>query len=70
MTENYHKYFDAANYKNSWKCAAVLKGDGTQGDSEPSATVGTPATSTISPQGTARYYKLGTITHSSQVPWH
>lgn len=59
-----------ANYKNIWKCTAVLKGDGTQSDTEPSPAIAVPATPMISLQGTARYYKLGTMSHSSQVPWH
>lgn len=61
----------AANYKSHhWKCIAVLKGDGTQAITEGVITPAAPVISTISPQSTAKYYKLGTISHPNQVPWH
>lgn len=57
-----------ANYKSLWKCIAVLKGDGTQANSEAALPAVAIAASTISPQSTARYYKLGPI--QNQVLHH
>ncbi|CAH0382957.1 unnamed protein product [Bemisia tabaci] len=58
-----------ANYMNVWKCVAVLKGDGTLPQTEP--TTGTIAQPTLlSSSSSARYYKLGSISHPNQVPWH
>ncbi|XP_054281749.1 nucleoporin SEH1 isoform X2 [Macrosteles quadrilineatus] len=55
------------NHMNSWKCVSVLKGDGTQAQNAEST-----ATSTVVPHSSsnARYFKLGTISHPNQVPWH
>lgn len=64
------------NYINNWKCVAVLKGDGTAAQSAdlPKAAIpsGNSATNTTTqqPLSTARYYKLGSISHPNQVPWH
>jgi hypothetical protein len=62
-----------ANYMNSWKCVAVLKGDGTQTKSDSSTpAVPTPSggVATSNHSSTTRYYKLGTISNPNQVPWH
>jgi len=58
---------------NNWKCVAMLKGDGTQAQSDSStppvpAPSGSAASNTQS--STTRYYKLGTISNPNQVPWH
>ncbi|XP_039277175.1 nucleoporin SEH1 [Nilaparvata lugens] len=52
-------------YMNSWKCVSVLKGDGSQASAAPTAAA--PAVTSSAP---SRYFKLGNITHPSQVPWH
>ena len=62
------------NYINNWKCVAVLKGDGTSAQSADAA-IATPPNSNHStniqqPFSTTRYYKLGSISHPNQVPWH
>jgi nucleoporin SEH1 len=62
------------NYINNWKCVAVLKGDGTSAQSAENA-VSTPPNSSHNlaaqqPLSTTRYYKLGSISHPNQVPWH
>nr|CAG4644878.1 EOG090X080D [Leptodora kindtii] len=51
-----------ANYLHNWKCVGVLKGDGTGTNGEEGERDKTSAT--------ARYYKLGTISNPTQVPWH
>ncbi|KAK0178300.1 hypothetical protein PV328_002264 [Microctonus aethiopoides] len=61
------------NYINQWKCVAVLKGDGTSAQSIDAPQHATPpvqSTSTQLPPSTTRYYKLGSISHPNQVPWH
>ncbi|KAG8277699.1 Nucleoporin SEH1 [Homalodisca vitripennis] len=62
------------NHMNNWKCVSVLKGDGTQapGTELPPPTPGTIATPHPLPQlnSNTRYFKLGTISHPNQVPWH
>ncbi|KAK0181654.1 hypothetical protein PV327_003922 [Microctonus hyperodae] len=61
------------NYINQWKCVAVLKGDGTSAQSADAPQVAAPSvqsTSTQLPPSTTRYYKLGSISHPNQVPWH
>lgn len=62
------------NYINNWKCVAVLKGDGTSAQSadkiEKSIPPGHLTTSNQQPSSTTRYYKLGSISHPNQVPWH
>ncbi|XP_023245315.1 nucleoporin SEH1-A isoform X1 [Copidosoma floridanum] len=62
------------NYINNWKCVAVLKGDGTTAHSAENV-MSTPPNSNHNlgvqlPSSTTRYYKLGTISHPNQVPWH
>lgn len=57
------------NYMNSWKCVAVLKGDGSQSGGD-MGRVAAPMGTSVTPSMTARYYKLGTITSSREVPWH
>ncbi|XP_043254842.1 nuclear pore complex protein Nup44A isoform X2 [Colletes latitarsis] len=61
------------NYINNWKCVAVLKGDGTSAQSAETPTAATPpnhSTGTQQTPSTTRYYKLGSISHPNQVPWH
>lgn len=68
---NYSSFL--ANYLNNWKSVAVLKGDGTQAQTD-SSTPAVPGPSggvaTTSQSSTTRYYKLGTISNPNQVPWH
>lgn len=62
-------YFISANHADTWKCVSVLKGDGTQAHHTES--IPAPVQTTTSSQtATTRYFKLGTISHPSQVPWH
>lgn len=62
------------NYINNWKCVAVLKGDGTSAQSTETPVITTPpSNNSIGNQqlpSTTRYYKLGSISHPNQVPWH
>ena len=61
------------NYINNWRCIAVLKGDGSSGQSTETPTLVTPPNSThtgVAQPSTTRYYKLGSISHPNQVPWH
>ena len=60
------------NYINHWKCISVLKGDGTPNQGETPVLATPPNSSTPAQQtpSTTRYYKLGTISHPNQVPWH
>ncbi|XP_053984061.1 nucleoporin SEH1-A isoform X2 [Hylaeus anthracinus] len=61
------------NYINNWKCVAVLKGDGTSAQSAEIPTAATPPNQSAGTQqtpSTTRYYKLGSISHPNQVPWH
>ncbi|XP_075222648.1 nucleoporin SEH1-like [Lycorma delicatula] len=60
------------NQMNSWKCASVLKGDGTQAQTiESGITAQQPATQAVGANNsTTRYFKLGTVSHPNQVPWH
>ncbi|XP_076392753.1 nuclear pore complex protein Nup44A isoform X2 [Megachile rotundata] len=61
------------NYINNWKCVAVLKGDGTSAQSAETPTAATPpnhSSGTQQTPSTTRYYKLGSISHPNQVPWH
>lgn len=61
------------NYINNWKCVAVLKGDGTSPLNAETPQIATPPNQSIGiqqPLSTTRYYKLGSISHPNQVPWH
>lgn len=63
------------NYINNWKCVAVLRGDGSAAQSAETPTSTTPQnsghnTGNQTPLSTTRYYKLGSISHPNQVPWH
>ena len=62
------------NYINHWKCVAVLKGDGTSAQSAEMPQIATPPSHAMvsiqPPLSTTRYYKLGSISHPNQVPWH
>lgn len=61
------------NFINHWKCISVLKGDGTPVQGAETPILATPPNSSTpaqQPPSTTRYYKLGTISHPSQVPWH
>jgi len=61
------------NFINHWKCISVLKGDGTPVQGAETPVMATPPNSSTPAQqapSTTRYYKLGTISHPSQVPWH
>lgn len=61
------------NYINHWKCISVLKGDGTPVQGAETPVLATPPNSSTPAQqtpSTTRYYKLGTISHPNQVPWH
>ncbi|XP_017463033.1 PREDICTED: nucleoporin seh1-like [Rhagoletis zephyria] len=55
------------NYTRNWKCAAVIKAEGSYPSYEPS--LNSP-TMTSSAAATAKYYKKGTISNPNQVPWH
>lgn len=60
-----------SNHADNWKCVSVLKGDGTQAHHVEN--IPAPVQITTSSQtatATTRYFKLGTISHPSQVPWH
>ncbi|XP_074644781.1 nucleoporin SEH1-like [Tubulanus polymorphus] len=59
-----------ANYLDNWKCISVLKGDGSVGQSEGDHQSRTYEISSNDPQSNARYYKLGSVNHPSQVVWH
>lgn len=54
------------NYTRQWKCAAVLKAEGSGPTYEPNPA--TPAALATTAAATAKYYKKGTI--GNQVPWH
>lgn len=59
------------NYLNSFKCVTVLQGNGTITHQETNAsTTTTPGVQAAPASMTARYYKLGSITHPNQVPRH
>lgn len=62
------------NYINNWKCVAVLKGDGTSAQNAENVTSTTQnASNNLGSQqslSTTRYFKLGSISHPNQVPWH
>lgn len=61
------------NFINHWKCISVLKGDGIPAQGAETPVVATPPSSSTPAQqipSTTRYYKLGTISHPNQVPWH
>ncbi|XP_037827274.1 nucleoporin seh1 [Lucilia sericata] len=55
------------NYSRKWKCAAVLKAEGSGPSYEPA--LNSP-TFTTSAAATAKYYKKGIISNPNQVPWH
>ncbi|XP_067633872.1 nucleoporin seh1-like isoform X2 [Eurosta solidaginis] len=55
------------NYTLNWKCAAVLKAEGSYLSYESS--LHSP-TFTAAAAATAKYYKKGTISNPNQVPWH
>ncbi|XP_035730686.1 nucleoporin SEH1-A-like isoform X1 [Vespa mandarinia] len=57
------------NYINNWKCVAVLKGDGTSAQNAETPAAATPPNQPtgIPPPSTAKYYKLGSISHPNQV---
>jgi hypothetical protein len=57
----------------NWKCIAVLKGDGTQAQTDssvPAVPVASGGEASSSHSSTTRYYKLGTISNPNQVPLH
>lgn len=53
------------NYGRKWKCAAVLKAEGSGPSYEPA--LNSP-TFTTSAAATAKYYKKGFISNPNQVP--
>ncbi|XP_059610659.1 nucleoporin seh1 [Phlebotomus argentipes] len=55
------------NYMKNWRCAGSLKSD-----SERNQDCDTPPVVSVSNGSVSqtKYYKKGTITHPSQVPWH
>uniref|UniRef100_A0A1I8PTX8 Nucleoporin SEH1 n=1 Tax=Stomoxys calcitrans TaxID=35570 RepID=A0A1I8PTX8_STOCA len=55
------------NYSKKWKCAAVLKAEGSGPPCEPA--LNSPSFTT-SAAATAKYYKKGIISNPNQVPWH
>ncbi|XP_017483750.1 PREDICTED: nucleoporin SEH1-like [Rhagoletis zephyria] len=55
------------NYTRNWKCAVVLKAEGSYPAYESS--LNSP-TFTAAAAATAKYYKKGTISNPNQVPWH
>lgn len=57
------------SYTQVWKCAAVLKGDGFKPGNDISA-IANATHNIVAAHSTTRYYKLGTISHPNQVPWH
>lgn len=55
------------NYTRNWKCSVVLKAEGSLSSYEPNLS---SPTFTTAAAATAKYYKKGTISNPSQVPWH
>lgn len=55
------------NYQKNWKCAAVLKQDGSESNPEAIVPSSVPV---IGNSSTTKYYKRGIISHPNQVPWH
>ncbi|XP_054089769.1 nucleoporin seh1 isoform X1 [Zeugodacus cucurbitae] len=55
------------NYTKNWKCAALIKAEGSYPSYEPS--LNSPVM-TVSASATAKYYKKGSISNPNQVPWH
>lgn len=62
----FHRY--SVNYLKQWKCAAVLKPDGTQSthDQSMNAAIATPSTTLA----TTKYYKRGNLSHPNEVLLH
>lgn len=60
-------YCSPVNYSKKWKCAAVLKAEGSGPPYEPA--LNSPSFTT-SAAATAKYYKKGIISNPNQVPWH
>lgn len=56
------------NYLKQWKCAAVLKQDGSQSpqDASINAAASTPNTTLA----TTKYYKRGNLSHPNEVLLH
>jgi nucleoporin SEH1 len=68
FTSDLKYYFVSVNYQKNWQCAAVLKADAQASND---STLLPPITSaSTGQQGGTKYYKRGTISHPSQVPWH
>ena len=72
--KHWFHYFDLANYLDSWKCVANLKGDGSSKDIEKQRTTsgsfGSSAGTSSESSNTARYLKMGNVAHPSHVVWH
>lgn len=64
----YDFLFVAVNYLKHWKCAAILKQDGSQSPQDPSitASITTPSTTLA----TTKYYKRGNLSHPNEVLLH
>lgn len=58
------------NYMQSWKCAAVLKSEGSHQQQDQTNNQPTNNASGSATPITTKYYKRGTITNPNQVPWH
>ena len=71
---DYYPFLSPANYLGNWKCLAVLKGDGTQVDSDRNQS----AAQQQQEQGTrgqgqannVRYFKVSAVQSPQHVPWH
>lgn len=57
------------NYLKQWKCAAVLKQDGSQSpqDQSMNPAISTPGSTTLA---TTKYYKRGNLSHPNEVLLH
>jgi len=66
----------AANYLDSWKCTAVMKGDGSQHqDLDRNQSAFSMGQNNVVPgemnaTGGVRYFKVTPVATANQVPWH
>jgi hypothetical protein len=63
-------FFFIANYLGSWKCIAVLKGDGSQSKQMDINQSTMPSSGPSQVNSSVRYFQVTPVAKATQVVWH